>query len=58
MQNFLNIYNNTSNKIDNDYGANLKKTVTDFQKSEGVTADGEAGASTFNKMIDWLKKQV
>jgi len=58
VQNFLNIYNNTSNKIDNDYGVSMKKTVTDFQKSEGVTADGEAGISTFNKMIDWLTKQV
>ncbi len=57
VQKFLNIYNNTSNKIDNDYGASTKTAVAAFQKAVGLTADGEAGPSTFKKMIDWLKKQ-
>ncbi len=57
VQKFLNIYNNTSNKVDNDYGASTAKLVTAFQKAEGLTADGEASLNTFNKMIDWLKKQ-
>lgn len=57
VQKFLNIYNNTSNKIDNDYGAGMASLVTAFQKAEGLTADGGAGPSTFKKMIDWLKKQ-
>jgi murein L,D-transpeptidase YcbB/YkuD len=56
VQKFLNVYNNTSNKIDNDYGANMVKLVTAFQKAEGMKADGEAGVSTFKKMIEWLKK--
>lgn len=57
VQNFLNIYNNTSNKVDNDYGAGTQKAVTAFQKDQGLTVDGEIGPSTFSKMIDWLKKQ-
>lgn len=55
VQKFLNRYNNTNTKIDNDYGAGTVKLVTAFQKAEGLSADGEAGASTFNKMIAWLK---
>lgn len=56
VQKFLNIYNDTSNKIDNDYGETTKKLVADFQKDQGLTADGEAGVTTFKKMIEWLKK--
>jgi len=57
VQNFLNIYNKTSNKVDNDYGAGTQKAVIKFQKDQGIIADGEASTGTFNKMIDWLKKQ-
>ncbi|MFA4975776.1 MAG: peptidoglycan-binding protein [Candidatus Paceibacterota bacterium] len=57
VQNFLNIYNKTSNKIDNDYGETTKTRVAAFQKDQGLSADGEAGPTTFNKMINWLKKQ-
>lgn len=57
VQNFLNIYNNTSDKVDNDYGTSTQKAVTAFQKDQGLNADGEAGSGTFNKMISWLKKQ-
>jgi peptidoglycan hydrolase-like protein with peptidoglycan-binding domain len=57
VQNFLNLYNKTSNKIDNDYGASTVKSVAAFQKAQGLTADGQAGSSTFSKMISWLKKQ-
>ncbi|OGI95743.1 hypothetical protein A2917_00275 [Candidatus Nomurabacteria bacterium RIFCSPLOWO2_01_FULL_42_17] len=57
VQKFLNIYNNTSNKIDNDYGEGTVKAVMAFQKASGLNADGEAGADTFRAMIDWLKKQ-
>ncbi len=55
VQKFLNRYNNTNTKIDNDYGAGTVKLVTAFQKAEGLSADGEAGATTFSKMIAWLK---
>lgn len=57
VQTFLNIYNNTSNKADNEYGADTKKRVATFQKDSGLNADGEAGKNTFNKMIEWLKEQ-
>lgn len=57
VQKFLNIYNNTSGGVDNDYGAGTKKLVTAFQKAEGLTADGEAGVNTFKKMIEVLKKK-
>ena len=54
VQKFLNIYNNTSNRIDNDYGPSMETAIKNFQKSQGLTADGEAGPGTFRKMIDWL----
>ncbi|HAS80917.1 MAG: Spore cortex-lytic enzyme [Candidatus Nomurabacteria bacterium GW2011_GWE1_32_28] len=57
VQNFLNVYNKTSNKIDNSYGVSTQKAVASFQKDQGLTADGQAGSSTFTKMITWLKKQ-
>ena len=57
VQNFLNIYNNTPNKVDNSYGASTEKEVAVFQKDQGLTADGQASSSTFSKMISWLKKQ-
>ena len=55
LQKFLNIYNKTSNKIDNDYGVNMVTTIKNFQKAQGLTADGEAGPNTYKKMINWLK---
>ena len=57
VQNFLNLYNNASTKVDNDYGAGTVNAVTAFQKAQKISADGQAGAGTFSKMIDWLKKQ-
>ena len=58
LQTFLNIYNNTSKRVDNDYGKGTKTDIINFQKAVGLTADGEAGPSTFKKMIEWLKKQT
>jgi murein L,D-transpeptidase YcbB/YkuD len=57
IQKFLNLYNKTSNRVDNDFGESTKNAVAAFQKDQGLSADGEAGKSTFLKMIDWLKKQ-
>jgi peptidoglycan hydrolase-like protein with peptidoglycan-binding domain len=57
VQKFLNVYNNTSSKVDNDYGEGTKTRVAAFQKDMGLSADGEAGQSTFLKMIEWLKNQ-
>ncbi len=57
VQNFLNLYNKTSTRVDNDYGPGMKTAVTNFQKAVGITADGETGPATYRKMIEWLKKQ-
>jgi len=55
VQKFLNIYNKTSNRVDNDYGTSTITAVKNYQKAQGLTADGEAGPGTFKKMISWLK---
>jgi murein L,D-transpeptidase YcbB/YkuD len=55
IQKFLNTYNKTSNRIDNDYGASTVTAVKNFQKAQGLTADGETGPNTYKKMITWLK---
>ncbi len=57
VQKFLNIYNDTTGSVDNDYGVTTVKLVTAFQKDAGLSASGEAGVDTFTKMIEWLKKQ-
>ncbi len=57
VQKFLNIYNSTSKRIDNDFGAGTVTLVKDFQKDTGLGADGEVGPTTLNKMINWLKNQ-
>lgn len=57
VQTFLNLYNKTSKKVDNDYGVGTKTDIINFQKAVSLTADGQAGSSTFLKMIEWLKKQ-
>ncbi len=57
VQKFLNLYNKTTNKIDNAYGPTMVSRIKAFQKSQGLTSDGEAGPNTYSKMITWLKKQ-
>ncbi|OGI64066.1 hypothetical protein A3H53_04115 [Candidatus Nomurabacteria bacterium RIFCSPLOWO2_02_FULL_40_10] len=57
VQKFLNIYNDTTKKVDNSYGIGTAKVVSDFQKDVGLNPNGESGSSTFVKMIEWLKKQ-
>ncbi len=57
VQNFLNLYHKTSHKVDNDFGNTSKTQLINFQKAVGVSADGEAGKTTFEKMIAWLKAQ-
>lgn len=57
VQEFLNVYNKTSGGLDNDYGPGTKTKVAAFQKAQGLTADGQAGPATYQKMIDWLNKQ-
>lgn len=57
IQNFLNLYNNTTKRVDNDYGKTTKTDVANFQKKVGLSQTGETGVATYQKMIDWLKSQ-
>lgn len=57
IQKFLNLYNNTSTRVDNDFGPSMEALVKKFQTAEKLSADGEVGPNTYKKMIDWLKKQ-
>jgi murein L,D-transpeptidase YcbB/YkuD len=55
IQQFLNLYNKTSNRIDNDYGPGMEASIKKFQTAEKLSADGQVGPNTYKKMIDWLK---
>ncbi len=55
VQKFLNVYNKTSSRVDNDYGVSTGTAVRDFQKDQGLSVDGEIGPGTLKKMISWLK---
>lgn len=55
VQDFLNIYFGTDLLVDNDYGPGTEGRVEDFQEAEGLTADGQAGPSTYRKMVEWLE---
>jgi len=55
VQEFLNAYNNTSNKVDNDYGISTSNAIKIFQKDFKLSVDGETGPNTYKKMIEWLR---
>lgn len=57
VQKFLNVYNKTSLRIDNDYGVSTATAIRAFQKDQGLSVDGEIGPGTLKKMISWLKSQ-
>lgn len=57
IQEFLNLYNGTDSLVDNDFGPTTENQVRAFQRSEGLTADGQTGPNTYRKMIEWLDKQ-
>lgn len=57
VQEFLNLYNGTDSTVDNDYGPTTENQVRAFQRSEGLTADGQTGPNTYRKMIEWLDKR-
>jgi peptidoglycan hydrolase-like protein with peptidoglycan-binding domain len=57
VQEFLNIYNGTDSKVDNDFGQTTENQIKVFQRAEGLTADGQTGPNTYRKMIEWLNKQ-
>jgi len=56
VQKFLNLYFDKQTGVDNGYGATTLERVRQFQKEQGLTADGLAGPTTYQKMIDLMKK--
>lgn len=55
IQKFLNVYNNTSGGVDNDFGPGTRAKVEDFQSGEGIGVDGGVGPGTLSTMIEWLE---
>lgn len=55
VQKFLNVYFDRSDSVDNAYGPGTEARVRDFQRAEGLSADGQAGPSTYRKMIETLQ---
>jgi len=56
VQKFLDFYFEDKNiAADNDYGPGTRDLVRTFQSENGLTADGQAGPSTYQKMISLLK---
>jgi hypothetical protein len=41
-------------KVDNDYGDSVVSGVKKFQQEQKISADGQAGPTTYEKMIAWL----
>lgn len=56
VQKFLNVFQDASAIVDNDFGNGTKANVIEFQTDAGITADGEPGPQTYQAMIDWLEK--
>lgn len=56
IQKFLNVYNNTSGGVDNDFGPGTRKKVETFQTNEGIGVDGGVGPGTLSTMIKWLSE--
>lgn len=54
VQKFLIRYG-ISMKVDNDYGDTTVNAVKKFQTEQKISADGQTGEGTYQKMIDWLK---
>lgn len=57
IQKFVNVYNGTNNRVDNDFGSTTLSAIKKIQKDFGLKDDGVVGPGTMRKMIDWLKKK-
>lgn len=56
VQRFLNNFFERTDSIDNSYGPGTSARIRDFQKSQGLTADGQSGPNTYRKMIEVLQE--
>lgn len=52
LQNALNRLQNAGLTVDGQYGSGTKTAVTNFQKSVGLSADGDAGVDTIGALIN------
>lgn len=55
LQTFLNLYNKTSTKVDNDFGPGLVAAIKAYQGKNGLPVTGQVAEKTLGKMIEWLK---
>lgn len=55
VQAALNKANNAGLAVDGVWGTNSKNATIAFQKKYGLTADGQAGKNTINKLVDVIK---
>jgi peptidoglycan hydrolase-like protein with peptidoglycan-binding domain len=55
VQEFLKLYG-AKVTVDNDYGDTTVTAVKKFQVDQKLSADGQAGPTTYQKMIEWLRE--
>lgn len=55
LQTALNKANNAGLAVDGDFGSGTKQAVINFQKANGLDADGIAGPATINKLVEVIK---
>ena len=54
VQEFLKLYG-INMTVDNDYGDTTVNAVKKFQTEQKLSADGQTGEGTYEKMIEWLE---
>lgn len=52
LQDALNALGYTGSGLDGYYGPDTRRAVTNFQRAQGLTADGIAGCSTLNRLTE------
>ncbi len=58
LQTALNKANNAGLDVDGQFGSGTKQAVVNFQKANGLEADGIAGPATVNKLVEIIKGQM
>ncbi|HEZ7985548.1 MAG TPA: RICIN domain-containing protein [Ruminococcus sp.] len=58
LQTALNKANNAGLDVDGQFGSGTKQAVINFQKANGLEADGIAGPATVNKLVEVIKGQM
>lgn len=58
LQTALNKANNAGLDVDGQFGSGTKQAVINFQKANGLEADGIAGPATVNKLVEVIKNKL